>query len=347
MQFEGEIVCVEVEVVDAPLNYNLLLGQSLTYDMIVVVSTIFQVLRFSHEGRIITIDHLSFSRLDPSSRASTVPIIENPQLGTINLGVRLFPSLMETFDYPPLVNDVKFISVVPDRLKAVIFQVASFRMSYFNDPWILLSPSTSMEGVGHPIMNIPLSATEVSYNIFQQASTNPDLDPVLKLICAQDSLATHDPLDIVFASSEAILEAMIGPNRPWEDLHHKSYFLPEHNRVEEKDFTMTVNRDVTCPVNHLTMHKIYFEGNVEIIEETIPIDISRTPGVMENIFLEAYCSVEEIHIYTELFEECATFFPGLMRRFQALTHEKLNMRLQLTSMLSLSDRSFTQSILAR
>jgi hypothetical protein len=60
-------VCVEVEVVDAPLDYNLLLGQTWTYVMHVVVATIFWVLSFPHEGWIVTIDRLSFSHPDPSS----------------------------------------------------------------------------------------------------------------------------------------------------------------------------------------------------------------------------------------------------------------------------------------
>jgi hypothetical protein len=34
-------MCVEVEVVNAPLNYNLLLGRSWTYAMIVIVSMVF------------------------------------------------------------------------------------------------------------------------------------------------------------------------------------------------------------------------------------------------------------------------------------------------------------------
>jgi hypothetical protein len=41
MQLGGKTVCVEVEVVDAPLDYNLLLGWSWTYAMQVVVATIF------------------------------------------------------------------------------------------------------------------------------------------------------------------------------------------------------------------------------------------------------------------------------------------------------------------
>jgi hypothetical protein len=84
---------------------------------------------------------------------------------------------MGTFDYPPPSNDVKFISVVPDQSKAAIFQVASLRTSYFNYLWNLPSPLASMEGVGHLGMVMPLSTTEVTYNIVQQASTNLDLAP--------------------------------------------------------------------------------------------------------------------------------------------------------------------------
>jgi hypothetical protein len=65
MQLEGKIVCVEVEVVDAPLDYHLVLGQSWTYAMHVLVAIFFWVLC------------LSFSRPDPSSGASMVLMIDN------------------------------------------------------------------------------------------------------------------------------------------------------------------------------------------------------------------------------------------------------------------------------
>jgi hypothetical protein len=55
---------------------------------------------------------------------------------------------MGTFDYPLPAHDVRFILAVFDQPKAAIFQVMFFRMSYFNDPWILSSPSALMEGVG-------------------------------------------------------------------------------------------------------------------------------------------------------------------------------------------------------
>jgi hypothetical protein len=41
-------MCVEVEVVDDPLDYNLLLGRSWTYAMQAVVATVFHVLFFPH-----------------------------------------------------------------------------------------------------------------------------------------------------------------------------------------------------------------------------------------------------------------------------------------------------------
>jgi hypothetical protein len=72
MHLEGKTMCVEVEVVDVPLDYNILLGQSWTYAMAMIISIVFWVLCFPHEGRIITIDQLSFSHLEPSSRESIV-----------------------------------------------------------------------------------------------------------------------------------------------------------------------------------------------------------------------------------------------------------------------------------
>ena len=89
-------MCVEVEVVDAPFDYNPLLGRSWTHAMKMVVSNIFIVLFFPHEGWIITIDPLFFSPPDPSLGESTVLMIENLQPCTVKLGARLFPYLMGT-----------------------------------------------------------------------------------------------------------------------------------------------------------------------------------------------------------------------------------------------------------
>ena len=57
----GKAVSVEVEVIDAPLDYNLLLG-SWTYAMFSIASAVFWVVVFPHEGKLVTVDQLIFNR---------------------------------------------------------------------------------------------------------------------------------------------------------------------------------------------------------------------------------------------------------------------------------------------
>jgi hypothetical protein len=61
--------------------------------------------------------------------------------------------------------------------------------------------------------------------------------------------------------------------------------------------------DQPCPINLLATQEIYAEGNMVTIAETIPINISRSPGIVENFFVGADCSLEEIQIYMDLFKE--------------------------------------------
>ena len=47
-------------VVQGPLDFNILLGHDYVYAMKDVVSTLFRVMHFPHDGKIVTIDQLSF-----------------------------------------------------------------------------------------------------------------------------------------------------------------------------------------------------------------------------------------------------------------------------------------------
>ena len=51
-------------VVQGPLDFNLLLGCDYVYAMKFVVSTLFRVMHFPHDGKIVTINQLSFVILD-------------------------------------------------------------------------------------------------------------------------------------------------------------------------------------------------------------------------------------------------------------------------------------------
>ena len=51
-------------VVQGPLYFNMLLRGDYVYAMKDVVSTLFQVMHFTHDGNIMTIDQLSFVKPD-------------------------------------------------------------------------------------------------------------------------------------------------------------------------------------------------------------------------------------------------------------------------------------------
>jgi hypothetical protein len=145
----------------------------------------------------------------------------------------MYPYLRSTFYYPPLTDNVHYMTVVPDQPQDENFQILSFHTMYFHYLWILPSPYTMMEGTEYHGMDMPLSMTEFSYSIIQRASTDLDpilsqeLDAVLEPIWAQGSLFDTDSLNLFFPLNEVIIEEMTSRDRPWDDLHHRSYFLPE------------------------------------------------------------------------------------------------------------------------
>ena len=68
IEVEGKIVNLDVEFVDAPLDYNLLLVRSLSYSMTIFISSIFQLIMFPHKGNIVKINQLSYYSSNPASR---------------------------------------------------------------------------------------------------------------------------------------------------------------------------------------------------------------------------------------------------------------------------------------
>ena len=81
--------------------------------------------------------------------------------------------------------------------------------------------------------------------VVYQAIINTTVDPISVLptvseeleeaylpALARNSLHNDDYLDMVLPSDEAILEAMSRQDKICEDLHHRSYFLPELSMIE-------------------------------------------------------------------------------------------------------------------
>jgi hypothetical protein len=97
-------------VVDVPLDYNLLQVRNWTYAMIVVVSSIFCTLFFSQEGKIVMIDQFSFAQATPSASVEPlVPMINNSQQEMEDVVVRMYLSLMGSFDFMALIHHIHAI----------------------------------------------------------------------------------------------------------------------------------------------------------------------------------------------------------------------------------------------
>jgi hypothetical protein len=56
----GKTIFIDVTVVQDPLDFTLLIGKDYGYVMKALVFTLFRVISFPHDGRIVTIDQLSF-----------------------------------------------------------------------------------------------------------------------------------------------------------------------------------------------------------------------------------------------------------------------------------------------
>jgi hypothetical protein len=113
---EGKMVNIEVEVFGVPLDYILLLICSLIISMSVIVSTLFCIMHFPHQGNVVTVDQLTFFNFDTCT--NNVPFIAKTPPGYENVDVGLLKdsTLMGTFPIPPpdvpppLVASIKMIS---------------------------------------------------------------------------------------------------------------------------------------------------------------------------------------------------------------------------------------------
>jgi hypothetical protein len=118
---------------------------------------------------------------------------------------------------------------------------------------------------------------------------------VVQSYCSYDFLIDTLPLD------ESILEAMSIPDRTWDNMHRRSYFLSELVRIENDEFRSTQSEMVSHTMVPLYTHGVYAEGKMEKNYPILAIEISQTPGKIENIYIGADCSPGEIHIYIDIF----------------------------------------------
>jgi hypothetical protein len=283
---EGKIVQVEVEVFDAPLDYNLLLGRSWIDSMRTVVSTLFLVVCFPHQGKVVTIDQLAFFNYD--THTGNVPFIAKTLLGYENVSVGLLKdsSLMGTFPIPP--PDVPRPSIASINM---VFAVPH-ELPVSSDPWIVPEPGdhTRFGDV------MPLSPVESYYHAIQSATP---------FTLSLDELSP-DPFHVIFPTDEMIISVM--EDTPWDDGHHRSILFSEQHTLENYQRISTPSTVVVISTVPGCSHDVFSQGNLSNISPTIPIDISIKPGIVENVHIGASCSLDEIITYTSLFKEFRDIF---------------------------------------
>jgi hypothetical protein len=108
MELGGKTILIDIEVIDAQLDYNILLGRSYMYAMKAMASSIFRTIMFPHNGKIVTIDQVSHYKPNPSANLDNIlPLIHTNQdiYPLIEMGPGIFkdPSLLGTYHgAPPL-----------------------------------------------------------------------------------------------------------------------------------------------------------------------------------------------------------------------------------------------------
>ena len=114
-QAGGKTISIQVEVVDAPLDYNLLLGRNWFYAMNVVASIVFRTVQFPHLNRIVTIDQLDFYMPDiTTSMDNNIPMLGQspPPYQSIGVGMLKDSSLMGFFPSTPLSMDTATVHMI-------------------------------------------------------------------------------------------------------------------------------------------------------------------------------------------------------------------------------------------
>jgi hypothetical protein len=216
---EGKTVQVEVEVFDAPLDYNLLLGRSWIDSMCAVVLTLFHVVHFPHQGKVITVDQLALFNLD--THIGNVLFISKtpPRYENIGVGLLKDSSLMGTFPIPP--PDVPHLCVT--SINMISTSIHGTPASH--DPWMVPNPDDHLCYDDE----MPLSSVESAYQAIQ--STTPSTPSLGDL--------PPDPFHVIFTMDEMIMSVM--EDTPWDDGPHCSILFLEQHTIERYQLISTLS----------------------------------------------------------------------------------------------------------
>ena len=90
--------------------------------------------------------------------------------------------------------------------------------------------------------------------------------------------------------------------------------------MEHEDAREVLSERIGSPMVPLSSPGQIADGNMPNISPTIPINISRDPGKIENVYIGVQCSHAEIQEYTELFKEFRDVFAWSYEEMPGIDH---------------------------
>jgi hypothetical protein len=146
VELGGKTILIDIEVIDAPLDYNILFGRSYMYAMKAVASSVFRTMMFPHNEKIITIDQVSHYEPNPSANIDNIlPFVHtNPEAyPLIEMGPRIFkdPSLLGTYHgAPPLLHPSNQVCVVSSKGTSIEVTLPPRETSLISDIPLVAEP---------------------------------------------------------------------------------------------------------------------------------------------------------------------------------------------------------------
>jgi hypothetical protein len=199
VELRGKTILIDIEVIDVTLDYNILFGRSYMYAMKAVASSVFRTIMFPHNGKIVTIDQVSYYEPNPFANVDNIlPLIHTNQdvYPLVEMGPGIFkdPSLLGTYHgAPPLLppNQVCVVTsnqthmkdthppqeapVIPD-VSAVVASLPQEPPTNSSTPTVHEStppqgPNPIWETVPRPLTQIPFFYPPPGVEAFQVAAT--------------------------------------------------------------------------------------------------------------------------------------------------------------------------------
>jgi hypothetical protein len=146
VELGGKTILIDIEVINTPLDYNILFDHSYMYTMKAVASSVFQTMMFPHNGKIVTIDQVSHYEPNPSANIDNIlPLIRtiHDAYPLVEMGPRIFkdPSLLGTYHgAPPLLHPSNQVCIISSNESHTKDTLPPIEASIISDVPLVVEP---------------------------------------------------------------------------------------------------------------------------------------------------------------------------------------------------------------